>query len=100
MIPASHAPRDHRAAAFRFAIATLLPSGAIGSQEAGTIKVAERFAPSAAAAMPAVLLLMLAVELLVSAVLGLIGVIYLRPDRLLRGAPARDASQTPYDPKL
>jgi hypothetical protein len=90
-------------AAFRFAIATLLPSGAVGSQEAGTIKVAERFAPDAAAAMPAVLLLMLAVELLVSAVLGLIGVIYLRPDRLLRGAPARAAAQTDhqaaYDPK-
>ena len=35
------------------------------------------------------------VELLVSAVLGLLGVIYLRPDRLLRGTP----SVTPYDPK-
>lgn len=80
-------------AAFRFAIATLLPSGAVGSQEAGTIKVAERFAPDAAAAMPAVLLLMLAVELLVAAVLGLIGVIYLRPDRLLRGTPTKG----PYD---
>lgn len=80
--------------AFRFAIATLMPSGAVGSQEAGTIKVAERFAPAAAAAMPAVLLLMLAAELLVSAAAGLVGVIYLRPDRLLRG----EAPKGPYDP--
>jgi uncharacterized membrane protein YbhN (UPF0104 family) len=81
-------------AAFRFAIATLLPSGALGSQEAGTIKVAERFAPEAASAMPAVLLLMLAAELVVSAVLALVGAIYLRPDRLLKSK----AAPAPYDP--
>lgn len=82
-------------AAFRFAIATLLPSGAIGSQEAGTIKIAERFAPAAASSLPAVLLLMLATELLVAAVVGLLGVLYLRPDRLLRSEPA---PAKPYDP--
>lgn len=79
--------------AFRFAIATLLPSGAVGSQEAGTIKVAERFAPAAASAMPAVLLLMLAAELVVSTVLALAGAIYLRPDRLLKSKPP----PAPYD---
>lgn len=81
-------------AAFRFAIATLLPSGAVGSQEAGTIKMAERFAPAAAASLPLVLLLMLAAELLVSAAAGLVGVIYLRPDRLLR----EEGPKGPYDP--
>jgi uncharacterized membrane protein YbhN (UPF0104 family) len=87
-------------AAFRFAIATLLPSGAVGSQEAGTIKVAERFAPEAAAALPAVLLLMLAVELLVAAALGLAGVIYLRPDRLLRANASSDSDNDKPDASL
>jgi hypothetical protein len=69
----------------RFAIATLLPSGAAGSQEFGTAWLARVLKSAAADRFEVVMVFMLIAELPVYAIGTLLGLWRLRPGRVNRG---------------
>lgn len=74
--------------AFRFAIATLLPSGAMGSQEAGTTWIARVREAAAADKFEVVLVFMLLSELVVFVLAAAWGAWRLRVHRLAQGPAA------------
>lgn len=71
--------------AFRFAIATLAPTGAAGTQEGGTTWIAKVLHSPNAESFAAILVLMLAVEAAVNLIAAIAGVLWLGPRRLARG---------------
>lgn len=71
--------------AFRFAIATVAPTGAVGTQEGLTAWIAKALHAPNAESYAAILVLMLAVEAAVNLVGAGLGVLWLGPRRLLRG---------------
>jgi len=75
--------------AFRFAVATVAPTGAVGTQEGVTAWIAKVLHAPNAESYAAILVLMLAVEAAVNLFGAAAGVLWLGPGRLLRsGSPA------------
>lgn len=73
--------------AIRFAIATLLPSGAMGSQEAGTTWIARVRQAAASEQFEVVLVFMLVTELLVYGVATALSLWWLKPWRITSQSP-------------
>ncbi len=83
--------------AIRFAIATLLPSGAMGSQEAGTTWVARLREAAASDQFAVVLVFMLVTELAVYSVATALGLWWLKPWRINAAQLAPEATPIQID---
>lgn len=81
--------------AIRFAIATLLPSGAMGSQEAGTTWIARIRQAAASDQFEVVLVFMLVTELVVYSAATAVSLWWLKPWRITALTPQADGQESP-----